>query len=370
MRDGRKHTRACGQGTVSFGRRRSPSASITAGGTRQGNIVTQKGANVGEQQPFVAATAVVVGDVSLGKGSSVWHGAVLRGDEASITLGERTNIQDNVVVHVSKSRPTVLGNDVTVGHGAIVHGCTVGDNTLIGMGAIVLDGARIGPNCLIGAGALVTQNAEIPAGKLVFGSPARVVRAMTASDIAANRANAEEYVRLARQELEVRRPQTPVEERAMHIRRAEQTDIDGIAKLLLQVAQVHADGRPDLFMSGGTKYTNDELAGIIADDERPVFVAVDEANTVLGYAFCVFEDYTQDTVRTHIRTLYIDDICVDEAARGQHVGSAVYDYVIAYAREQGFYNVTLNVWSCNPGAQRFYEAMGMKPYKVGMEQVL
>lgn len=156
----------------------------------------------------------------------------------------------------------------------------------------------------------------------------------------------------------------------MHIRRAEQHDIPGIAKLLLQVAQVHADGRPDLFMSGGTKYTDDELAVIIEDDERPIFVAVDEDDTVLGYAFCVYEDYTQDTVRTHIRTLYIDDICVDAQARGKHVGSAVYQHVLDFARSEGFYNVTLNVWTCNPGAQHFYEAMGMQPYKIGMEQVL
>ncbi|MBR3225124.1 MAG: GNAT family N-acetyltransferase [Atopobiaceae bacterium] len=156
----------------------------------------------------------------------------------------------------------------------------------------------------------------------------------------------------------------------MQIRRAEKRDIPGIAKLLLQVAQVHADGRPDLFMSGGTKYTNDELASIIEDDERPIFVAVDKTDAVLGYAFCVYEDYTQDTVRTHVKTLYIDDICVDAKARGQHVGTAVYRHVIDFARSEGFYNVTLNVWSCNPGAQRFYEAMGMRPYKVGMEQVL
>ena len=322
------------------------------------------------QRPFVAPSAVVTGNVTLGPGSSIWHGAVLRGDEAPIVVGARTNVQDNAVVHVSKSHLAVLGDDVTVGHGAIVHGCTVGNNTLVGMGAIVLDGARIGNNCIIGAGALVTQNTVIPDASVAFGSPARVVRSMTPENISANQANATEYVRLAREELEHAHRSAQKEASSMLIRRAQQEDIPGIAKLLLQVAQVHANGRPDLFMSGGTKYTDDELALIIADDERPIFVAVDDANTVLGYAFCVFEDYTTDTVRTHIRTLYIDDICVDEAARGQHVGSAVYEYVLAFAREQGFYNVTLNVWSCNPGAQKFYEAMGMKPYKVGMEQVL
>ncbi len=156
----------------------------------------------------------------------------------------------------------------------------------------------------------------------------------------------------------------------MEIRRAQEGDIPGILELLRQVCQVHADGRPDLFQSGGTKYTAEELSELIANDERPIFVAVDTDGSVLGYAFCVYEDYRGDTARTHIRSLYIDDICVHEAARGRHVGTAVYDYVIAFAREQGFYNVTLNVWSCNPGAQAFYEAMGMKPFKVGMEQVL
>jgi ribosomal protein S18 acetylase RimI-like enzyme len=156
----------------------------------------------------------------------------------------------------------------------------------------------------------------------------------------------------------------------MKMRRAQTSDIPDIQRLLVQVCTVHAEGRPDLFQADGTKYTADELEEIIADDNRPIFVCVGEDDRVRGYAFCVIEDFTKDTARTHVRSLYIDDICVDEAARGQHVGSTVYNYVIDWAREQGFYNVTLNVWSCNPGAQRFYEAMGMKPFKIGMEQVL
>ncbi|MBP3894137.1 MAG: GNAT family N-acetyltransferase [Atopobiaceae bacterium] len=318
---------------------------------------------------YMASSAVITGDVSLGEGCSVWYGAVLRGDMASITIGARTNIQDNAVVHVSSDHPVRLGEGVTVGHGAIVHGCEVGNNTLVGMGSIVLNGARIGDDCIIGAGALVLQNMVVPSGSVVVGSPARVLRDMTRQDIEANRANADSYVRQAQKALQSSRANDS-RRASMLIRRAQAGDIPGIAKLLLQVAQVHADGRPDLFMSGGTKYTDAELATIIADDERPIFVAVDEYDAVLGYAFCVFEDYAGDTVRTPIRTLYIDDICVDEAARGRHVGSAVYEHVIDYARKEGFYNVTLNVWSCNPGAQAFYEAMGMTPYKVGMEQIL
>lgn len=329
---------------------------------------------------YVAPSAVVTDDVTLGDDCSVWHGAVLRGDMAPITVGAGCNIQDNAVLHVSSHDPVVLGRGVTVGHSAIVHGCTVGDNTLVGMGSIILNGARIGDNCIIGAGALVLQGMDIPSNSVAVGSPARVIRPMTSQDIEANRKNAQSYLQLAHKTLQSKgqershdqacaRGRTK-EESPMHIRRAQSRDIPGIAKLLLQVAQVHADGRPDLFMSGGTKYTNDELEAIIADDQRPIFVAVDDDDAVLGYAFCMYEDYTSDTVRTHIKTLYIDDICVDEDARGQHVGSSVYDYVIDFARREGFYNVTLNVWSCNPGAQAFYEAMGMKPYKVGMEQVL
>jgi len=319
---------------------------------------------------YIAPTAVVSGSVELGEGCSVWPGAVLRGDLAPITLGARTNVQDNAVVHVSTGYPVVLGAGVTVGHGAIVHGCTVGDNSLVGMGAIILDGAQIGNNCIVAAGALVTKNTVVPDGHVAMGSPARVTRAMTEADCAANKHNADEYLRLAHLAQQPDASEHKNKEADMIVRRAEEKDIPDIQRLLLQVCKVHADGRPDLFQDGGTKYTADELRELIADDERPIFVAVEGDGPVLGYAFCVFEDYTADTARTHIRSLYIDDICVDEAARGRHVGTTVYDYVIAFAREQGFYNVTLNVWSCNPGAQRFYEAMGMQPYKVAMEQIL
>lgn len=123
---------------------------------------------------FVADNATVRGSVTLGANSSVFFGAVLRGDRAPITIGAGTNIQDNCVVHVDYDHPVTVGENVTVGHGAILHGCTVGDNTLIGMGAIVLNGAKVGSNCLIGAGALVPQNVEIPDGSLAFGSPTKI----------------------------------------------------------------------------------------------------------------------------------------------------------------------------------------------------
>ena len=138
--------------------------------------------------------AVVNGDVTLSKGCSVWYNAVVRGDVSPIIIGEDTNIQDNAVLHTSHGMPLVLGRGVTVGHGAILHSCTVEDNVLIGMGAILLDGAVIGRNSIVGAGALVTKNTQVPPGSMVLGSPARVKRALTEEEIAAIRENAREYV--------------------------------------------------------------------------------------------------------------------------------------------------------------------------------
>lgn len=156
---------------------------------------------------------------------------------------------------------------------------------------------------------------------------------------------------------------------AVEVRRAAAADVAGVHELLSQVLEVHAAGRPDLFKTGTRKYTDDELLAIFADDSRPVFVAVD-GDEVVGHAFCVVEDFRPQNNFQDIVTLYIDDICVDEKHRGQHVATTLYQHVVAYARELGCYNVTLNVWSLNPGARAFYEAMGMKPYKIGMETIL
>lgn len=152
----------------------------------------------------------------------------------------------------------------------------------------------------------------------------------------------------------------------MEIRRATDGDTAQILNLLVQVCNVHAEGRPDLFKKGSTKYTPNELRDIIHDEGRPIFVAT-EGETVLGYAFCVINEPTNNMP---VRSLYIDDLCVDEAARGHHVGKSLYEYVLSYARSGGFYNVTLNVWSCNPKAMGFYEAMGLKVQKIGMEVIL
>ncbi len=154
------------------------------------------------------------------------------------------------------------------------------------------------------------------------------------------------------------------------VRRAEEKDIPEILELLLQVDMVHHKGRPDIFKGPATKYTAGELVKIIKDEETPVFVCTDGDGKVIGHAFCIHKQVLGDHVLTDIRTLYIDDICVDEEHRGQHAGKDLYDHVIAYAASNGFYNVTLNVWSCNPSAMRFYEKMGLKPQKVGMEYIL
>ena len=148
----------------------------------------------GTDEVLILPGAVVNGDVTLGKGCSVWYNAVVRGDVSPIIIGEDTNIQDNAVLHTSHGIPLVLGRGVTVGHGAILHSCTVEDNVLIGMGAILLDGAVIGRDSIVGAGALVTKNTQVPPGSMVLGSPAKVKRALTQEEIAAIRQNAQAYL--------------------------------------------------------------------------------------------------------------------------------------------------------------------------------
>src|SRR5580704_2522329 len=143
---------------------------------------------------YIAKGAVVVGDVQLGDYSSVWYNAVVRGDINYIEIGHHTNIQDNAVLHLADEYPCILGNYVTVGHSAVVHACTLGDEVLVGMGAIVLDGAVIGDQCLIGAKALVTGEMQVPAGSLLLGSPAKVVRALTAEERGELKLWADKYV--------------------------------------------------------------------------------------------------------------------------------------------------------------------------------
>lgn len=155
----------------------------------------------------------------------------------------------------------------------------------------------------------------------------------------------------------------------MKIRRAENKDLDSINALLYQVLMVHHRGRPDIFKPNAKKYKDQELLEIIADDERPIFVA-EEDGDILGYAFCVFEQHIDNNILTDIKTLYIDDLCVDETCRGKHIGSALYEYVLEFAKKQDCYNVTLNVWSCNKSALKFYERQGLVPQKIGMEKIL
>jgi carbonic anhydrase/acetyltransferase-like protein (isoleucine patch superfamily) len=156
------------------------------------------------RQVYIARGAVVVGDVTVGDGSSVWYNAVLRGDIHRIVVGRQTNIQDNAVLHVADEYPCLIGDYVTIGHGAIVHACVLGEETLVGMGAVILDGAIVGPRCLIGANALVTSGSKIPEGSLALGSPAKVVRALRPDEMQALRASADKYTQNARYCLENR----------------------------------------------------------------------------------------------------------------------------------------------------------------------
>ena len=154
------------------------------------------------------------------------------------------------------------------------------------------------------------------------------------------------------------------------IRRAQESEMEGINRLLRQVLMVHHNGRPDLFQADAKKYTDEELREILKDDSRPIFAAVDEQGEVLGYAFCIFQQHIGDNILTDVKTLYIDDLCVDEAIRGRHIGSRLYAYVLDFARRSGCYNVTLNVWACNESAKAFYEKCGLVPQKYGMETIL
>lgn len=142
---------------------------------------------------WVAPTAVVIGDVVLKSGSSIWFGAIIRGDNERITVGQGSNIQENSVLHTDMGFPLTIGTDCTIGHRAMLHGCTIGNNSLIGMGATVLNGAKIGNNCLIGAGALITEGKVIPDGSLVVGAPGKVVRQLDATAIENLRLSAVSY---------------------------------------------------------------------------------------------------------------------------------------------------------------------------------
>ena len=153
------------------------------------------------------------------------------------------------------------------------------------------------------------------------------------------------------------------------IRRAVSGDIESLDKLLYQVHKVHSDTRPDLFKAGAKKYTDSELKGILKDDATPVFAATVDGKFI-GYAFCIFKEPPAGSNMTDIKTLYIDDLCVDENSRGMHIGKALYDYVLKFARENGCYNVTLNVWAENKSALAFYRNIGLKIQKYGMEKIL
>ena len=153
------------------------------------------------------------------------------------------------------------------------------------------------------------------------------------------------------------------------IRRALEKDIPKMEDLLSQVDLVHHNGRPDIFKIG-RKYSAEELKVLLQDEERPILVSVDEQDEVLGYCFCIYQQHVNNSVLTNVKTLYIDDLCVDEALRGRHIGRELYEAAVKMARDSGCYNLTLNVWSCNPSALRFYEACGLVPQKICMEKIL
>ena len=153
------------------------------------------------------------------------------------------------------------------------------------------------------------------------------------------------------------------------IRLAQVKDIPKIGDLLSQVDMVHHLGRPDIFKIG-RKYSDAELENLLQDSNRPILVTTDENDTVMGYCFCIFQQHTDNSVLTDIKTLYIDDLCVDENLRGRHIGKELYNAAVEFAKENGCYNLTLNVWSCNESAMKFYESCGLVPQKTSMEIIL
>lgn len=155
----------------------------------------------------------------------------------------------------------------------------------------------------------------------------------------------------------------------MMIRRARKEDTDQLERLLFQVNKIHSDKRPDLFRAGAKKYSGRELEAILSDDNSPVFAAFDESGFMLGYAFCIFQSPHSGAMQ-NIKTLYIDDLCVDESCRGRHIGESLYKHVTEFAKNSGCYNVTLNVWELNTAAKKFYEKCGLSIQKIGMEKIL
>lgn len=155
----------------------------------------------------------------------------------------------------------------------------------------------------------------------------------------------------------------------VNIRRASLKDIPYLTKLLLEVHRVHSDVRPDLFKRGAKKYSEEELTSMITTEIDPIFVAV-AFDRVIGYAFCIHKEVKKHNSLQDLRTLYIDDLSVDEEFRGEHIGKMLYEYVLAYAKEKNYYNVTLNVWADNINAVKFYERIGMRIQKIGMEAIL
>ena len=155
----------------------------------------------------------------------------------------------------------------------------------------------------------------------------------------------------------------------MDIRFAKTEDIPGILSLLRQVGQVHHAGRPDIFRAGAQKYGASQVINLLDKPGIAIFVATEE-DAVLGYCFCFVKEHSKDPVLTDRTELYIDDLCVDEGCRGQHIGKALYETACRYAKQRGCYHVTLNVWSCNESAEKFYKALGLKPQKTTMEHIL
>jgi carbonic anhydrase/acetyltransferase-like protein (isoleucine patch superfamily)/predicted GNAT superfamily acetyltransferase len=303
---------------------------------------------------FIAESADVVGDVTIGEGSSLWHGSVARGDMNYINIGKHTNIQDNATLHVDSYEPLEIGNYTTVGHNAVVHGCKVGSNCLIGMGAILLNRAQIGDNCIIGAGALITEGMIIPPNSLVMGAPGKIKRDIREEEIKTVEYNAIRYEKLWRKEYG---PDTDV----LTIRPAKPEDYDEILRLNRE--SVH-------FLSPMTRERLEHL-----HSQGEILAVAAEGEKILAFCLAMREGADYDSVNytwfsgRYDKFLYIDRVVVDIDKKSAGIGTNMYQKIIDHAKKTGIDLITaeIDISPPNPVSLQFHRKFGF--HEVGKQRV-
>lgn len=296
---------------------------------------------------FIAQSADVVGDVTIGEGSSLWYGTVARGDMNYIVIGKHTNIQDNATLHVDSYEPLEIGDYTTVGHNAIVHGCKVGSNCLIGMGSILLNRAVIGDNCIIGAGALITEGMVIPDNSLVMGAPGKIRRAVREDEIKTVEYNAIRYEKLWRKEY-------AEGSEKLTVRLAEPGDYEKILRLNLE--SVH-------FLS---PLTPEKLRHL--HDESDCLKVLEKDGEILGFYIVFREGADYDSVnyqwfsKNYPQFLYIDRVVIDQSYKSKGYGTHLYEDIIGHGKDTGVPVITaeIDINPPNPVSLQFHRRFGFE----------